>query len=107
MAPNYTLLHIGDSTTGYNNGAIIAGPNEKIGLNMNVDLNEEIPIYNLYIPPPKATLTDTLLGIQTDTQNGTLTDTHMDTTTQHETNKMVLLAAMVGISVVIDFNIGF
>ena len=43
MAPSDMLLHIGDSITGYNNKAIIAGVEEKIALNKELNVSVFYP----------------------------------------------------------------
>ena len=45
MAPSDMLLHIGDSITGYNNKVIIAGLEENLGLNEDLYVTKDIPIF--------------------------------------------------------------
>ena len=88
MAPGDMLLHIGDSITGYDNKVIIAGVEEKIGLNKELNVPKDIPVFYPDLSKVSTSQTDT----QADTN-------------KHETNKILMLAEAVRIFVVLDFLI--
>ena len=98
MAPIDILLHIGDSLIGYNNKVIIAGVEEKLGLNKDLNVVKDIPVF---YPDLSKTTTP-----QEHTQEHTPeVVTTQENTNKHETNKMLMLATAVGVFVVIDFLI--